>query len=265
MEMSTANALIAEDEPLLAQALQAELGRQWPELTVVAVARHGAEAVELALRHRPDVLFLDIRMPGVSGLEAAAALADRWDADLGPFPLLVFVTAFDQYAVEAFDREAVDYVLKPVRPERLARTVERLRRALGDRAGGAQPADAVLHQLQALLDVPRAGTPLRHVQATVGSEVHLVPVDTVLYFEAADKYVRMLAADREYLLRTPLKQLLAQLDPAQFWQVHRGTVVRVDAVASVTRDEADRTWIHLRGSDDRLAVSRVYASRFKAM
>ena len=263
--MTSATALIAEDEPLLAQALRDELARQWPALRVLATATHGAEAVELALSHRPDVLFLDIRMPGMSGLEAAAALADRWEADIGAFPLLVFVTAFDQYALDAFEREAVDYVLKPVRPERLARTVERLRRALAGRAGGALPSEQVLRQLQTLLDTPRAGAPLRHVQAAVGQEVHLVPVDAMLYFEAADKYVRAVSAEREYLLRTPLKQLLAQLDPEQFWQVHRGTVVRADAIASVSRDERDRVWLRLRGRDERLAVSRVYAARFKAM
>jgi len=277
-----ATALIAEDEPLLAHALQLALQRAWPELQVLAVAPHGQAAVRLALQHSPDVLFLDVRMPGISGLDAAAELAERWadDAPAGqPFPALVLVTAYDQYAVQAFDAQAVDYLLKPVTPDRLARTVQRLQAHLAQRGATAPSAadtpapvpEALLDQLRALLAAPSApqAPRLQVVQASVGQQLHLLPVDQVLVFEAADKYLRVLtAADAptpELLIRTPLKELLPQLDPAVFWQIHRGTVVRASAIARVERDEAARLWLHLRQRHERWAVSRLYAGRFKAM
>lgn len=272
--MSTA--LIAEDEPLLATALQHALLRAWPELQVLAVAPHGHAAVSLALQHRPDVLFLDVRMPGISGLDAAAELAERWadDAPAGqPFPALVLVTAYDQYALQAFEAQAVDYLLKPVSPERLARTVQRLQAHLAQRSATAPHApavsDALLDQLRALLAAPTAppAPRLQVIQASVGQQLHLLPVDEVLVFEAADKYVRVLTADPapELLIRTPLKDLLPQLDADVFWQIHRGTVVRASAIARVERDEAGRLWLHLRQRPERWAVSRLYAGRFKAM
>jgi len=266
-------ALIAEDEPLLAQALQAELARAWPALQVLGVAGNGEAAMAQALALQPDVLFFDIRMPGVGGLEAAAALADVWpqDGPQGkPFPALVFVTAYDQYAVQAFEAQAVDYLLKPVQPERLQKTVAKVQLALAKRAPGAMNFEATLAQLRHLLAAPAAAptapsAPLRLLQASVGAAIRMVPVDEVLYFEAADKYVRVLTAEHEHLLRTPLKELLPQLDPQAFWQVHRGTVVRAEAIESVTRDEAGKLWLRLRGSPARLAVSRLYAHLFKAM
>lgn len=271
-------ALIAEDEPLLAQALQQALLRAWPELQVLAVAPHGAAAVSLALQHRPDVLFLDVRMPGISGLEAAAELADRWadDAPTGqPFPALVLVTAYDQYALQAFDAQAVDYLLKPVSPERLARTVQRLQAHLAQRGATAPHAqavsDALLGQLRALLAAPSAppAQRLQVIQASVGQQLHLVPVEDVLVFESADKYLRVLTAQNanvpELLIRTPLKDLMPQLDPDVFWQIHRSTVVRANAIDRVERDEAGRLWVHLRQRPERWAVSRLYAGRFKAM
>lgn len=269
MSQTSATALIAEDEPLLAAALQAELARAWPGLQIVATVGHGAAAVTQTLLLRPQVLFMDIRMPGQSGLEAAVELADEWPADQ-PFPALVFVTAYDQYAVQAFEAQAVDYLLKPVQPERLARTVERVQAMLAQRfsAPTAAPLDAALNQLRALLAPTAASAgaePLRMIQASVGSQIRLIPVEEVVVFEAADKYVRVLTAEGEVLIRTPLKDLLPQLDASVFWQVHRGTVVRASAIHSVHRDEAGKLSLQLRGRPEALPVSRLYAQRFRAM
>ena len=265
-----ATALIAEDEPLLAHALQAELARAWPGLSVVATVGDGDSAVAQALGLRPDVLFLDIRMPGQTGLQAAAELAEEWPEGV-PFPALVFVTAFDAYAVAAFEAQAVDYVLKPVQPERLARTVQRVQQVLAQRAPASTVDDATLQRLRALLGgteaTAGAATPprLQVIPASVGQGIRMVPVSEVLVFEAADKYVRVLTAGSEVLIRTPLKELMPQLEPAMFWQIHRGTVVRADAIDSVTRNEAGRLSLHLRGRPEAWAVSRLYAERFRAM
>ncbi len=269
-----ATALIAEDEPLLADHLESELTRLWPGLRIVANVRHGAAAVESALAMRPDVVFLDIRMPGMTGLDAAQALAEDWPdaAGASPLPLVVFVTAYDQYAIQAFERAAVDYVLKPVQAERLARTCARVRAALERHrqpAAGPQALDATLAQLRGLLATvggeASAAPRLTVVQAAVGATIHLVPVADVLYFEAADKYVRVVTAEREYLVRLSLRELLPRLDPQQFWQVHRGTVVRADAIATAVRDESGKVALSLRGHGDKLVASRLYAHLFKAM
>ena len=268
--MTAPRALIAEDEPLLAAALQQALAQAWPELQVQATVGDGLSAVRQALALRPEVLFFDIRMPGQSGLDAAAELADAWPADR-PFPALVFVTAYDQYAVQAFEAQAVDYLLKPVQAARLQKTVQKLQLALTSQAPAAINLEATLAQLRNLMAAPGLAAPappsapLTVIQASSGNQIHLVPVAEVLYFEAADKYVRVLTATREYLIRTPLKELAAQLDPAAFWQVHRGTLVRASAIASATRDEAGRLHLHLRERPERLAVSRLYAHLFKAM
>ncbi|MEO8058182.1 MAG: LytTR family DNA-binding domain-containing protein [Burkholderiales bacterium] len=271
-----ATALIAEDEPLLAANLQSELGRAWPALQIVANVRHGAAAVEAALAQRPDVVFLDIQMPGITGLEAAQALSEDWPESM-PLPLIVFVTAYDQYALQAFERAAVDYVLKPVLPERLAQTCARLQSALLQRReSGGNPAaalEATLAQLRGLLASgggPGAATnpvpaQLTVIQAAVGTAIHMVPVADVLYFEAADKYVRVITAEREYLVRMSLRELLPQLDAQRYWQVHRGTVVRADAIATAVRDESGKVQLTLRGHKDRLTASRLYAHLFKAM
>ena len=263
-----ASALIAEDEPLLAQALRLELAAAWPELEVLEIVGDGAAAVRSALRHRPEVLFFDIRMPGQGGLEAAAELADAWPREV-PFPALVFVTAYDQYAVQAFEAQAVDYVLKPVQPARLRRTVDRLRQALARRPADGEPLEAALGQLRHLLQAsgPAAAPQplLKVIQAGVGASIRMVPVEQVIYFEAADKYVRVVTGEGEVLVRTPLKELLPQLDAQLFWQVHRGTVVRATAIDSVQRDEAGRLHLALRGRPERLPVSRLYAHLFKAM
>jgi DNA-binding LytR/AlgR family response regulator len=266
-------ALIAEDEPLLAQALQVELGRAWPDMKVVACVADGASAVTQALALKPDVLFFDIRMPGRSGLEAAAELADEWP-DGRPFPALVFITAYDQYAVQAFETQAVDYLLKPVQASRLAKTVAKVQDLLAKRGQAPADLDATLAQLRNLLasvGAPAQGPanasrePLNTIPVSVGSSIRMVPAAEVVYFEAADKYVRVLTSGHEYLIRTPLKELMPQLDPGQFWQVHRGTVVRADAIESVSRDEAGKLHLALRGRAEKLAVSRLYAHLFKAL
>ena len=275
-------ALIAEDEPLLAQSLRQMLGQQWPQLQIQAMVTDGLSAAQQALALLPDVLFLDIRMPGQSGLEAAAEVVDNWP-DNRPLPAIVFVTAYDQYALAAFEASAMDYVLKPVQATRLAQSVQRLQlwwqqRQQSNTQTQSAPADASqqaqqeqqaqlaqLLQLQTQMLGGSAVPPLQIIQASMGNQIHMVRVQDIVYLEAADKYLRVLTAGQEYLIRTPLKDLLPQLDSNQFWQVHRGTVVRADAIASVQRDEAARLWLQLRNRPEKLAVSRLYATRFKAM
>jgi DNA-binding LytR/AlgR family response regulator len=265
----SATALIAEDEPLLAASLKATLARLWPQLRIVAAVTHGAAALEQALALRPDVIFLDIRMPGLSGLEVAESLAEDWPH--GPLPLIVFVTAYDQYAVRAFEHAAVDYVLKPVEPERLAVTCRRLQTALAARADATPtelPHDfiAALAALRGAAAGSATATPnLRILQASLGATIHMVPVADVLYFEAADKYIKVVTASREYLIRVPLRRLLQQLDPDQFWQVHRAVVVRADAIATAVRDASGKVELALKGHPAKLAVSRLYAHLFRAL
>lgn len=265
-----ASALIAEDEPLLAANLQSELMQLWPDLELCARVDNGEAAVEQALAHQPDVLFLDISMPGMTGLEAAQALAEDWP-DGKPFPLIVFVTAYDSYAVQAFERAAVDYLVKPVQTERLSQTCTRLQEMLGRRTQ-PQTVDpslsTMVEQLRSVLGTGASATgvaPLRMIQAAIGNTIAMVPVDEVLYFEAADKYVRVVTAEREYLIRTPLRELEPQLDPNRFWKIHRGTIVRCDAIASASRNEAGKLVLSLKGHADKLTVSRLYAHLFKGM
>ncbi|HEY2187286.1 MAG TPA: LytTR family DNA-binding domain-containing protein [Caldimonas sp.] len=262
-------ALIAEDEPLLAAELRSALAAAWPGLEIVAVVGDGESALERTLALRPDVCFLDIRMPEMSGLEVAQALAEDWRDDAGAFPLVVFVSAYDRYALQAFEHAAFDYVLKPVDAPRLARTCARLRDAIAARSGAAASVAGAVEQLRALLAgapaAPKAEAPLRVIQAGVGNTIHMVPIDDVVYFEAADKYVRVVTVDREHLVRVSLRELLPQLDPARFWQVHRGAVVRVDAIATAERDDTGRVTLALRGRAERLTVSRLYAPLFKSM
>jgi len=273
-----ATALIAEDEPLLAQALRTELQAAWPELELLATVGDGHSAVRDALDHLPQVLFLDIRMPGLDGLGAAMEIADNWPAEV-PMPQLVFVTAYDEYAVRAFDAQAIDYVRKPVQPERLRKTVARVQQALAAqqqsvaRASAPELLEQTLGEWRRLIGAAGTSTPaasaplLKFIPAsdTGGTTVHMVPVQEVLYFEAADKYVRVLTADREYLIRTPLKQLLPQLDADVFWQVHRAVLVRSDAIEQVQRDDSGKLQLRLRGRSEKLVVSRLYAHLFRAM
>jgi len=257
-------ALIAEDEPLLAAGLAADLARLWPELRIVASVGDGLAAQEQTLALKPDVCFFDIRMPGATGLEAAQALAEDWPEET-PFPLLVFVTAYGDHALEAFEAQAVDYLIKPPDAAKLAACVQRLQRRLAARPG-APGLEAALGQLRGLLGVTAPAQPrLAVIQAQVGALVHLVPVEEVIYFEAADKYVRVLTEAREHLIRTSLRELLPQLDPQQFWQVHRGTVVQARCITSARREESGKVTLMLRGRPETLTVSRLYAHLFKGM
>lgn len=260
-------ALIAEDEAILAAVLTAALKRLWPELEIVATAPNGIAAVEQALALRPDILFLDIKMPGQTGLEAAAELAERWHGD-APFPQVVFVTAYDDYAVNAFEQAAADYVLKPVSNARLARTVERLRTRLVSTVAPTPDGGLaqLLDQLRALLPPPAAPAErLTTIRAAVGNMVRMIPVADVVYLQAVDKYVNVASAEGDALIRLPLKELLAQLDPAQFCQVSRTAIVNLRHVTGATRDDAGKLALHLRGRRDRLRVSPLFAHLFRQM
>lgn len=259
-------ALIAEDEPILAAILAQSLQRLWPGLEILGPAPNGLAAVEQALELRPDVLFLDIKMPGQTGLEAAEELAERWDG-AQPFPEVVFVTAYDDYALKAFEQAAADYVLKPVSDERLRRTVERLRQRLGSAGGPAHDGGmaALVEQMRALLPQAAAPERLSMIRAAVGNVVRMIPVQDVVYFQALDKYVTVATADSEALIRLPLKELLSQLDPALFCQVSRGAIVNMKQVASASRDEMGKLTLALHGRSDRLKVSPLFAHLFRQM
>ena len=251
-------ALIADDEPHLARALAEQLTRLWPELQIVHQARNGLEAAERIAALRPDLAFLDIQMPGLTGLEVAQGIEGA--------TRVVFVTAYDEYAVQAFDNEALDYVLKPVNEARLQRTVERVRRALAQGETGTEGAQ-LLAALQRLM--PAAAAPaqrLRWVRASNGELTHQVAVEDVLFFRADDKYTCVqTTAGAEHLIRTPISELAAALDPEQFVQVHRSTIVNLAHLAGTRRDEASRLFLRLRGHAQELPVSRAYVHLFKAM
>lgn len=263
--MTDFSALVAEDEPILAAAFVQALHRLWPELRIGAVVSDGMAAVKKALTLQPDILFLDIKMPGKTGLEAAQELAEEWP-DTTPFPLVVFVTAYDDYALQAFEQAAADYVLKPVGDDRLARTVERLKARLARQQERDGELDRIVSQLRALAPAPNpAGERLTMIRAAVGNQIRLIPVADVLYFEATDKYVNVVTADSESLIRTSLKELMPQLDDSQFWQIHRGTIVNVNRIDAAIRDESGKLSVKLRGRPEKLAVSRVFAHLFRQM
>jgi DNA-binding LytR/AlgR family response regulator len=245
-------ALIAEDEPLMRERLKEKLAEVWPELVVVAEAADGDEALALFDAHAPAIAFLDIRMPGRTGLEVAAAI--------GRDCHVVFITAYDQYAIAAFEAGAVDYLLKPVESERLAQTVERVQRKLV-----APPADlsVLLAELRGTVQRPKQR--LRWIKAAVGKQVKLIAVDDVLYFQSDTKYTRVVLAQSEALIRTPLKDLVAELDPDRFWQIHRSTVVNLDRVAGVLREDAERQFVILKSRPERLPISRQFTHLFKQM
>lgn len=252
-----ARAVIADDEPLMREQLRARLAEAWPELEIAAEARNGAEAVERVAAERPDVAFLDIRMPGMTGIEAAREIAT-----LEHIPEIVFVTAYDQYAVSAFEQGAIDYVLKPAERERLALTVQRIRKRLTERSTTPALLQETLARLAGKLEPPSR---LRWIQASVGQQIHMIPVDEVLFFVSDEKYTRVQTAQQEALIRKPIKELMAELDPAQFWQIHRSTLVNARAVAGITRDERGRQLVSIRGRPEKLEVSRSYAHLFKGM
>jgi len=253
-------AVVAEDEPLLRQALLDALALAWPELEVVAACEDGAAALEALAEHTPDVAFLDIRMPGPGGLEVAAAAVET-----SPRTQVVFVTAYDQYAVDAFERGAVDYLLKPVAPDRLAATVQRLQ----SRAEGSSDVQALAGLLERLgAALPRAADatpPLTWLTASAGRETRLVLVEDVAYFRADNKYTTVVTSDGEALLRTPLRELLGVLDPAMFKQIHRSTIVNLRAIAGITRDDSGRGCVRLKARPETLTVSQPYMGLFRNM
>jgi DNA-binding LytR/AlgR family response regulator len=251
-------ALIADDEAPLAQALQRQLATLWPELAIVAIARNGIDAAAAIAEHEPDVAFLDIQMPGLTGLEVAQGIEGR--------TRVVFVTAFDAYAVQAFEQSALDYLLKPTKAERLARTVEKLRSALAAREPAADDAALAAALRRLLPQVQRAAPPLRWVRASVGEFTHQIDVREVLCFEADEKYtVVRTTAGAEHLIRTPIVELVAQLDAEHFWQIHRSTVINVAHLDGTRRDDASRLFVRLKGLARELPVSRAYVPLFKAM
>lgn len=244
-------AIIADDEPHLAHDLQRRLKMLWPELEIAAVLHDGFAAEQALSEIKPDIAFLDIRMPGQSGLDAAGA------AEAGC--RVVFVTAFDDHAVQAFERSAVDYLLKPASDQRLARCVERLRQR------GETAPSALLARLQNMLAAPAKAKPLRWLRIQVGQSVRMVAVEEVCYFQSADKYTAVLTRDTELLLRTPLKELVTQLDPDQFWQVHRGTLVNVRQIVGAHHGLTGSVVLELRDRPEKIAVSRSYAHLFRQM
>jgi len=278
-----ARALIADDERLMREQLRARLAEVWPELEIVAEAKNGIEAVELTESQRPDLVFLDIRMPGMTGVEAARAIAqlpvaeDAEDAEDGWNGCeIVFITAYDQYAIEAFEQGVVDYVLKPAERERLAVTVERIKKRLAQRdAGGAPSGDddgdaapaalqQLLQKLAARMDPSRAPQ-LRWIQATVGQTIQMIPVDEVLFFISDEKYTRVQTATIEALIRKPIKELVDELDAEVFWQIHRSTLVNTKFIAGVSRDLRGRQLVAVKGHPEKLEVSRSFTGLFKGM
>ncbi|HUP28771.1 MAG TPA: LytTR family DNA-binding domain-containing protein [Usitatibacter sp.] len=246
-------AVIADDEPLLRAQLKSRLARLWPELSVVHEMENGRDVEQVLAEHDPHLFFLDIHMPGVNGLEAARVIGTRAH--------VVFVTAYDQHAVEAFERGAVDYVLKPFNEERLALTVARLRERMA-----AQPValETLVEQLASRLG-GRGPEHLRWIKASVGTNVRLIPIEEVLFFQSDEKYTRVVTADAEALIRKPIKELLDELDPARFWQVHRATIVNVEAIAAVRRGLKDQAEIALKDHRETLVVSRAFTHLFKQM
>lgn len=245
------SALIAEDEPMLMRQLKARLAEAWPELAIVAEAGNGQEAVMLAEEKRPDIAFLDIRMPILSGLEVAKAIAGG--------PHIVFVTAYDEYAVAAFEEGAVDYVLKPASPERIAKVVTRLKSRLG-----TPPVD-LASLLQRLAAREASGGTLKWIRASLGATMKLIAIDEVLYFQSEDKYTKVVSTEGDALIRKTIKELHEELDHEQFWQVHRGTIVNLRAIARVERDWRDQPVLTLKDRSEKLTVSRTFAHLFKAM
>jgi DNA-binding LytR/AlgR family response regulator len=249
-------AVVADDERLMRDQLVARLKQAWPELVIVGEASNGREAIDLVRSLRPDVVFLDISMPGTDGIEAARALAGQAH--------VVFVTAHDEYAIRAFEQGAVDYVLKPADAARLALTCQRLRERLTQ---APDPMGDLLAQLSQRLGAgglqPREY--LRWVQASVGATIRMIPTSDILFFRAEDKYTRVQTQRFEALIRKPIKELLDELDPTEFWQIHRATVVRVDAVEQVSRNLRGNQVVHVKGSDEKLEVSRTFNNLFKQM
>ena len=255
-------AIIADDERLMREQLRSRLAEVWPELQVVAEARNGQEAVEAVHHFKPDLAFLDIRMPGMTGIEAARQIGDACH--------VVFITAYSEYAVEAFAQGAVDYVLKPADRDRLEVTIARLRKRIGEK-----PADlsALLDRLSSRLDglvAPGLSSNggrqfLQWIQASMGQQIRMIPVADILFFTSDEKYTRVQTETYEALIRKPIKELIDELDPEEFWQIHRATIVNVKAIAGITRDLRGRQLVQLKNHSEKLEVSRNYTHLFKQM
>jgi DNA-binding LytR/AlgR family response regulator len=250
------SAVVADDERLMREQIIDRLKEAWPELLIVGEASNGREAIAMVQSLQPDIVFLDISMPGMDGIETAQALAGRAH--------VVFVTAHDQYAISAFEHGAIDYLLKPAEPERVALTCQRLRERLKQ---APDPMNEVLEQLSQRLGAgglkPREY--MRWVQASVGANIRMIPTSDILFFRAEDKYTLVKTRGFEALIRKPIKELIEELDPDEFWQIHRSTVVRVDAVEQVSRDFRGHQIVHVKGSDEKLEVSRSFNHRFRQM
>jgi DNA-binding LytR/AlgR family response regulator len=253
---SAPTAVVADDERLMREQVVARLKEAWPELVIVGEAANGSEAIALVNAEEPDIVFLDIRMPGMDGIQAARALAGKVH--------VVFVTAHDEYAIAAFEQGAIDYVLKPAEHERLALTCRRLRARLEQ---APDPMHDLLAQLSQRLGAggPKPREYMRWVQASVGAALRMIPTSEILFFRAEDKYTRVQTQRFEALIRKPIKELLDELDPNEFWQIHRSTVVRVDAVEQVSRNLRGNQVVHVKGSEEKLEVSRTFNHLFKQM
>ncbi len=250
-------AIIADDERLMRELLRTRLAQVWPELEILGEAKNGEEAVELVGQLKPDLTFLDIRMPGKTGMEAAREIGDRSQ--------IVFVTAYDQYAVEAFERGAIDYVLKPPEPERLQVTVERLKQRLEKPQGAVnESVTAMLTQLAEKITAPKPKY-LQWIQASIGQDLRMIPVEDILFFRSDEKYTCVQTEKFEALIRKPVRDLAEELDPSLFWQIHRATLVNVNAIEGVTRDIRGRHLVLVKGRSERLEVSRSFLHLFKQM
>jgi len=254
MTTDTPRAVIAEDEAPLARDLAARLKRMWPELEIVAIAENGVQAVELIEQHKPNVAFLDIKMPGMTGLEVVQRLTHK--------PHIVFATAYSEHAVEAFEREAADYLLKPVQDERLRQTVERLQSRLQTNT----PAPNLQHLLDELMErMPAKPRLLQWIRAGIGNTIHNINVDDVLYFEAEDKYTRVVTRELESLVRVAISELEEQLDPQHFQRIHRGTIVNLRCIKSIHKNELGNLELIIDGRKEKLPVSRAHAAAFRQM
>ena len=273
-DTQTVRAVLADDERLMREQLRARLTEVWPELEIVAEAKNGLEAVELVREHKPDLVFLDIRMPGLTGVDAAKQIAQLPEDDDWLVPEIVFITAYDQYAVEAFEQGVADYVLKPAERDRLTLTVARIRKRLAQREGsgpnaengdGGAPLQQLLHKLSAKLNPGGVPQYLQWIQASVGQAIQMIPVEEVLFFISDEKYTRVQTPKLEALIRKPIKELVDELDPQIFWQIHRSTLVNARAIDGVTRDFRGRQLVGVKGNNEKLEVSRSYTHLFKGM
>jgi DNA-binding LytR/AlgR family response regulator len=245
-------AILAEDEPILRLQLEGKLAKLWPELEILACVEDGAAALEALEDRAPDFMFLDIQMPEMTGVEVARLVGGRSH--------VVFVTAYDQYAIQAFETGAVDYILKPATDERLAVTIERLKAKLA-----SPPPDLGAALAKITEQIGGRRERLQWIKATLGQNLRLIPVADVLFFQSDDKYTRVVTVDNEALIKTPIRELLDGLDPAAFWQIHRSTVVNANAIAAVTRDFRGQAHVKIKGKDESLVVSRIYSHLFKQM